>query len=94
MHRSRVREKSRAPHSLWTQAQMVGAMCKHLKAPHARLVPLVPLPFLSDGSLLGSPWYRQIPTLSIEQGDFLIAADLPGNPNAGAAHSLNAKTRN
>ena len=33
---------------------------------------------------MGSPWSRQIATLTIDSGrDYLIAADLPGDPTAG-----------
>ena len=38
----------------------------------------------------GSPWTRQTDALSIDQGlDYLIAADLPGNSNAGEQELYN-----
>lgn len=38
----------------------------------------------------GSPWTRQVATLSIDESiDYLIAADLPGNPMAGSQELYN-----
>ena len=59
----------------------------------ASKTPPFPLNTATDGGCdapapMGSPWKRQIATLTIDdQKDYLIAADLPGNPNAGT-HEL------
>lgn len=58
-------------------------------------VPTFPLGTTTDGGCdtyasVHSPWTRQIATLSIDHArDYLIAADLPGNPNAGTHELFN-----
>ena len=58
-------------------------------------VPTFPLGVNTDGGCdiaapASSPWTRQIASLSIDHDrDYLIAADLPGNPNAGTHELFN-----
>lgn len=62
---------------------------------HKKQAPTFPLGVATDGGCdvtapMGSPWTRQIATLSIDHAlDYLIAADLPGNPNAGTHELFN-----
>ena len=62
---------------------------------HKQDVPTFPLGTSTDGGCditapMGSPWTRQIASLAIDHArDYLIAADLPGAPDAGTHELFN-----
>ena len=62
---------------------------------HAKPIPTFPLDTSTDGGCdapakENSPWTRQISTLHIDEAtDYLIAADLPSNANAGTQELYN-----
>ena len=66
-----------------------------LRKPRYASPPSFPLGTATDGgcdapATVGSPWSRQIETLTIDSSrDYIIAADLPGRPNAGAQELFN-----